>query len=134
LADPTEATILCADLNTPGEDLAYDPEPDPSLLRPDQIVSRVEWNDDPDAPPVIDRRPTRLLHSAGLVDAARYLGVPWQATTGPPGEAGRRIDAFRVSQRALPALVDYRVCNGTLTSTLSDHYPIELQVNCAALL
>jgi hypothetical protein len=47
---------------------------------------------------------SRRLDGRFLIDAARHLDVAWQATTGPLGQADRRIDAFRVSSRVLPAL------------------------------
>lgn len=42
--------------------------------------------------------PHNLLRRAGLVEAARFLGGPWQPTAGHMGTDGpRRIDGFRLS-------------------------------------
>src|SRR5690606_11135181 len=128
LADATRATILAADWNTIGEDLAYDPEPDWSALAPDRLPRHLRWQDDPTAPPSADRRASALLSRAGLHDAARAIGASWQPTSGLE-DAPRRIDAFRVSAPVLPALAGYEVIDTAVTRRLSDHLPIVLRLD-----
>jgi endonuclease/exonuclease/phosphatase family metal-dependent hydrolase len=122
-------TIVAADWNCVPEDPRYDPEPDLSSLHPEKVLHHIVWNQDS---PVVDRRPAQLLHMAGLVDAARHLGVPWQPTGGHrAGDIPRRLDGFRVSEWALRALVGYRVIDTEWAMTLSDHLPIELTLDTA---
>jgi hypothetical protein len=126
LGDPDQATIVAADWNCTGEN---DPEPDWSLLKPHQVVRRALWHDDPTQPPQLDRRPSHVLHRAGLVDVTRHLNQPWQPTT----IDNLRADAFRASRLALPAVVDYDVLHTQQTAPLSNHHPIWTTIDCSRL-
>jgi endonuclease/exonuclease/phosphatase family metal-dependent hydrolase len=135
LATSEHATIVAGDWNTIGENPRYDPEPDLSTLSVAERIHHVAWPADPNQPPLVDRRPARLLTDAGLTDIASSLGIPWQPTTGHLGrEPRRRIDAFRVSSPVLPAVTDYEVLDTPLTRTLSDHVPIRMVIDGDALL
>jgi endonuclease/exonuclease/phosphatase family metal-dependent hydrolase len=125
LGDPEYNTIVGADWNCPGTD---DPEPDWASLRPDEIVRRAMWSDDPDQPPKIDRRPAHVLHRAGLVDVAQYLKRPWRATT----IDRLRVDGFRVSRDVLDAVLDYGVFDGG-DMFLSNHFPVWMTLDRSAL-
>jgi hypothetical protein len=120
LGDPRQHTIIAADWNCPGEDPSYDPDPDWLLLDDHEVARRALWNDDPIQPLTVDRRPARLLHQAGLIDVARHLKRPWQAST----FNGDRFDAFRASTCVLPTVVDCGVLDAEAHMRLSDHYPI----------
>lgn len=129
LADPARATIVAADWNTIGDDAGYDTEPDWSRLPSHLLFRHVAWDDDPGATPRADRRPTALLTRAGLSDAAHRLDAGWQATAGyEPADVERRIDAFRVSARVIPALAGYEVVDSPAVRGLSDHLPIVLRL------
>jgi endonuclease/exonuclease/phosphatase family metal-dependent hydrolase len=126
--------LVGADWNCLGDDPWYDPEPDWSALPIERQLHHVRWSDDPNQPPKGDRRPTQYLTRAGLTDAAPHLDIPWQATAGHIGiDIPRRIDAFRVSPTALPALVGYEVLDSPTTRRLSAHLPIQLTIDPAVL-
>ena len=60
--------------------------------------------------------------------------VPWQPTAGHMGtDIPRRIDAFRACQQTVPAVVGYEVVDSTTTRSLSDHLPIKITIDRAAL-
>jgi endonuclease/exonuclease/phosphatase family metal-dependent hydrolase len=129
-AKPGIPTVIAADRNCLGEDLAYDPEPDWTLLPPEEREYHIMWRTDPTEPPRADRRPSQLLHRAGLTDAACHLRVPWQPTAGHrPGDLPRRIDGFWLTATALPALRDYRVHDSPEARRLSDHLPVEIELD-----
>lgn len=117
LADPDQATVFCADMNSLG---VNDPEPDWTQLHPESKVWRhVYWTDSPQAERRADRRPAELLHRSGLHDAATYLQAPWQATGGHwPGDMPRRLDAIWTTRPE--ALRHYQVIGTPLARELSD--------------
>lgn len=136
LGNPSVVTFLGADFNAPAAEPAlpgqnrryYDPEPyenqRPGL--PHQLY-QVVWNDDPTAPPVVDRRATEQLRRAGLVDVAWYLHSPWTPTTGhhpadPHGD--RRIDGWRASAAALQHVNTIEVAD----TEHSDHREVTITV------
>jgi len=87
-----------------------------------------------------DRRPGDVLWAGGLHDAAAVLRAPWQPTAGHyPGDrygvAGisRRIDAIRVSPHLLGALRAYHVTDTELTRQASDHLPVTVEYDPAAV-
>ena len=132
LDDPTQATIIAGDWNSFGADEDYDPEPDWSTLPPNKVWRHVRWSDDPHAPLRADRRPTELLRRSGLHDAAVHLNALWQPTGGhTDGGLPRRLDAFWTTRpRALHA---YSVIDTPVTRQLSDHLPIQIDLDPAAL-
>jgi hypothetical protein len=134
LGNPSMVTFLGADFNTPGSELAvpgqpgrfYDPEPyagqKPGLAHQ---LYQVQWNEDPDAEPIVDRRATETLRRAGLVDVAWHLRSPWMPTTGhhPADPHGsRRIDGWRASAAGLDRVDSITVAE----TTHSDHREVEL--------
>lgn len=132
LDDPGQATVIAADWNCFGADEAYDPEPDWSTLPPRKVWRHVRWSDDPNTPPRADRRPTELLRRCGLHDAAAHLRAPWQATGGHMGDdLSRRLDAFWTTRPQ--ALRGYRVIESPAALRLSDHLPIRVDFDPAAL-
>ena len=87
-----------------------------------------------------DRRPGDVLWAGGLHDAAAVLHAPWQPTAGHYcgdryGVAGisRRIDAIRVSPHLLGALRAYHVTDTELTRQASDHLPVTVEYDPAAV-
>lgn len=132
LDDPGQASVIAGDWNTFGADSTYDPEPQWSKLRHGKLWRHIRWDDDPDAPPQADRRPAQLLHRSGLHDAAPYLRAPWQATGGHLGDdMPRRLDAFWTTRPQ--ALRGYRVIDTPATRLLSDHLPIQIDLDTTAL-
>jgi hypothetical protein len=117
------------DRNVIGRERDYDPEPDLSLLPPDQVVRRALWTDDPAAPLVVDRRPSDVLWRAGLWDAALEMGERWQPTADFGVEGGRRIDGFHVTTPVLPATFRYEVHDTPELRELSDHVPVSLTLD-----
>jgi endonuclease/exonuclease/phosphatase family metal-dependent hydrolase len=64
------------------------------------------------------------------------LDAPWQATIGHwPGESygPRRIDAVRVNGRMLPALRRHEVVDTEPTRLASDHLPVVVTIDPAAI-
>ena len=132
LGDPKIATVIGGDWNLLCADESYDPEPDWARLRPDKAWRHVLWQDDPHAPHRTDRRPAQLLQRSGFVDAAPYLGVPWQPTSGHTGrDMARRRDAFWINRPS--ALRAYRVLAPPAARPLSDHLPILVDLDPDAL-
>jgi endonuclease/exonuclease/phosphatase family metal-dependent hydrolase len=88
----------------------------------------------------VDRRPGDVLWAGGLHDAAAVLRAPWRPTAGHHpddryGVAGvsRRIDAIRVTGHLLDALRAYHVTDTELTRQASDHLPVTVEYDPAAL-
>jgi endonuclease/exonuclease/phosphatase family metal-dependent hydrolase len=132
LAHPDHATVIAGDWNSLGVDPGYDPEPDWTLLRPDKIWRHVRWNEDPDAQQVADRRPAQLLRRSRMWDAAPHLGTPWQPTGGhADGDLPRRPDAFWTTRPQ--ALRGYHVIDTPAARPLSDHLPIQVDLDPSAL-
>jgi hypothetical protein len=101
-----------------------------------ELMHQIAWSDDADAPPRVDRRSTEVLRRCGLHDAAAILNAPWQPTTGhwPGGRfPNRRIDAIRVNEWVLPALREHRVVDTDLTRAASDHLPVVVTLDPAAV-
>jgi len=87
-----------------------------------------------------DRRPGDVLWAGGLHDAAAVLRAPWQPTAGHHPDdryagAGisRRIDAVRVTTHLLGALRAYHVTDTDLTRQASDHLPVTVEYDPAAV-
>lgn len=87
-----------------------------------------------------DRRPGDVLWAGGLHDAAAVLRAPWQPTVGHHphdryGVAGisRRIDAIRVTGNVLGALRACHVTDTDLTRRASDHLPVTVEYDPAAV-
>ncbi|MFF4344932.1 endonuclease/exonuclease/phosphatase family protein [Kitasatospora sp. NPDC001540] len=89
-----------------------------------------------------DRRPTEVLLRGGFtVDAAAHLGVPWEATVGywedgrgdpdPWGE--RRIDLVLATRPVVGAVAGYRIHRSEAARNASDHLPVVVDVDPAAL-
>jgi endonuclease/exonuclease/phosphatase family metal-dependent hydrolase len=132
LDDPGQATVIAGDWNSFGADATYDPEPDWSRLPSHKIWRHLRWNDDPDTPPQVDRRPTELLRRSGLHDAAVHLRAPWQATGGHMDtDLLRRLDACWTTRPQ--ALVDYEVIDTPVARLLSDHFAIRVGLAPGAL-
>jgi endonuclease/exonuclease/phosphatase family metal-dependent hydrolase len=132
VGDPAHATIIAADWNAFGANEVYDREPDWSRLPPRKVWRHASWTDDPDAPLRVDRRATQLLHRSGLRDAAPYLNAPWQPTGGHvSGDMPRRLDAFWTNRP--DALLSYEVLHTPQLVGLSDHLPIRVELDPAAL-
>jgi hypothetical protein len=133
LGDPETITFLGADFNAPSAEPAlpdqgrpfYDPEPyhgqPPGL--PQQLY-QVTWDDNPDAPPVVDRRAMERLRRGGLVDVAWYLRIPWTPTTGHHADPHgyRRIDGWRASAAALDLVTAHQVA----ATDHSDHREVTI--------
>jgi endonuclease/exonuclease/phosphatase family metal-dependent hydrolase len=88
----------------------------------------------------VDRRPGDVLWAGGLHDAAAVLRAPWRPTVGHhPGDrygvagVSRRIDAIRVTEHLLDALRAYHVTDTELTRQASDHLPVTVEYDPAAL-
>jgi hypothetical protein len=145
LGNPEVPTLLGGDFNAAGAEPAldtsgaegsdasgfYDPEPyrdqEPGAAHQ---LHQVLWDDDPHAPPRLDRRALERLRRAGLVDVAWHLRVPWQPTTGyHPADPhrDRRPDGWRASAAALPHITGYRVED----DIGSDHRPVTITVDVA---
>ncbi|SEP54281.1 endonuclease/exonuclease/phosphatase family protein [Amycolatopsis saalfeldensis] len=136
LGNPNLVTFLGADFNAAGREPAlpgqhgsfYDPEPyhDQQRGLPHQQF-QVEWNDDPDAEPLLDRRALERARRAGLVDIAHHLGVSWRRTSGHhPGDphGDRRPDGWRGSVAALPLVTHYQVDE----TADSDHALVSIRI------
>lgn len=140
LGDPATVTFLGADFNSPSAEPAlpgqdrrfYDPEPyqDQPPGMPHHLY-QVTWNDDPHAPPVVDRRAMEHLRRAGLVDVAWHLRKPWASASGhhPTDPHGlRRVDGWRASAAALELVCDYFVAD----TAHSDHREVTIEVQLLA--
>jgi endonuclease/exonuclease/phosphatase family metal-dependent hydrolase len=87
-----------------------------------------------------DRTAGQVLVDGGLTDAAAALQAPWQATCGHyPGDGygsqgiRRRIDAIRVTRPVVPALRSHQVTDTPLARTASDHLPVSVSYDPAAI-
>jgi endonuclease/exonuclease/phosphatase family metal-dependent hydrolase len=88
----------------------------------------------------VDRTAGEVLWAGGLHDAAAALRAPWQATAGhhPDDAYGvrgvrRRIDGIRVTPEVLPALRAHQVTDTNLTRRASDHLPVTVEYDPAAI-
>ncbi len=92
-------------------------------VQPDRIGRRIRRQ-------LADRQQTKnLLRGGYMVDAAAYLGAPWQPTVGhwedgrgdpdPWGE--RRIDLILATRPVAPALTEYGVLDSEFALAGSDH-------------
>jgi hypothetical protein len=87
-----------------------------------------------------DRAAGEALWAGGLHDAAAVLRAPWQPTAGHYlGDAyaargiRRRIDGVRVTPEVVPALRAHRVTDTGLTRRASDHLPVTVEYEPAAI-
>ena len=87
-----------------------------------------------------DRAAGEALWAGGLHDAAAVLRAPWQPTAGHyRGDAyaargiRRRIDGVRVTPEVVPALCAHRVTDTGLTRRASDHLPVTVEYEPAAI-
>lgn len=136
LGNLAAVTFLGADFNAAGAEPAlagqdgpfYDPEPyqDQRPGLPHQLY-QVAWQDDPEAPPVVDRRALERLRRAGLVDVAWHLRAPWTPTSGHHGidpHGSRRPDGWRASAGAVDLVTDLAVAS----TGHSDHREVTISV------
>lgn len=138
------AGVLGGDFNNIGADRSprggfYDPDPFAALPWDRQWLFQCEWAEDTavaDGGHRADRGPGHVLRRAGLVDAAAVLDVPWEPTAGHRGggiHPARRIDGIRVSAGLVPALRSHRVVRTAQTVEASDHLPVVVELDPAAL-
>lgn len=84
-----------------------------------------------------DREPGDVLYAGGLRDAAAALNAPWKTTVGhwPEGDpyGQRRIDAVRVTEEMVGALRAYAVVDSELALSASDHLPVLIDYDPAAI-
>jgi endonuclease/exonuclease/phosphatase family metal-dependent hydrolase len=137
---PPQPMLLGGDMNTvsaarlPGPDgtpVWYDPDPYQSGWFGD-LVYQCDWRYESDGSRVwwADRRPSDVLISGGLHDAAATVRAPWQATTGHhPADAfgqraHRRIDQVYASDDMRDRLVGHEVIDTPLARQASDHLPV----------
>jgi endonuclease/exonuclease/phosphatase family metal-dependent hydrolase len=108
----------------------------------DDMIYQCEWDYDADGRRQhrADRRPGDVLFAGGLHDAAAVLRAPWQPTVGHHpddryGVAGihRRIDAIRVSRPVAGALRAYHVTDTDQARQASDHLPVTVEYDPAAV-
>jgi endonuclease/exonuclease/phosphatase family metal-dependent hydrolase len=108
----------------------------------DDMIYQCEWDYDEAGQRRhrADRRPGDVLWAGGLHDAAAALRAPWQPTAGHHpsdryGVAGvsRRIDAIRVSRHVLGALRAYHVTSTEQARQASDHLPVTVEYDPAAV-
>ena len=145
--------LVGADWNTESADRVFDQMTDRWVLYEPRdpyegvpwfadMIYQCEWDYDENGQRRYraDRRPGDVLWAGGLHDAAAVLHAPWQPTAGHyPGDrygaAGisRRIDAIRVSPHLLGALRAYHVTDTDLTRQASDHLPVTVEYDPAAV-
>jgi endonuclease/exonuclease/phosphatase family metal-dependent hydrolase len=146
--------LIGADWNAESADLvAAGAAGPPVLYEPGDPFAGVPWRADmihqccvePDAESGtsrhrVDRTAGQVLVAGGLTDAAAALGAPWQATCGHyPGDGYgsqgimRRIDAIRVTRQVVPALRSHQVTDTTLARSASDHLPVSVSYDPAAI-
>lgn len=119
----------------------YDPDPYAGLGRQwhGDLVYQAVWGYDDRGHRWwrADRDPGEALYSGGLRDAAPALDAPWQATVGhwPIGDpyGPRRIDAIRATPDVVPALRHHEVTTTGFTLTTSDHLPVTVIYDPAAI-
>lgn len=108
----------------------------------DDLVHQCEWDYDEQGRRRhrVDRTAGDVLWAGGLHDAAAVLRAPWQATVGhrrddPYGARGvrRRIDGVRATPEVIPALRAHRVTDTDLTRRASDHLPVTVEYEPAAI-
>jgi endonuclease/exonuclease/phosphatase family metal-dependent hydrolase len=108
----------------------------------DDMIYQCEWDYDEAGQRRhrADRRAGDVLWAGGLHDAAAVLRAPWQPTAGHHpsdryGVAGvsRRIDAIRVTRHLLGALRAYHVTDTPLARETSDHLPVTVEYDPAAV-
>jgi len=108
----------------------------------DDLVHQCEWDYDEQGRRRhrVDRTAGDVLWAGGLHDAAAVLRAPWQATVGhhrddPYRAHGvrRRIDGVRVTPEVIPALRTHRVTDTDLTRRASDHLPVTVEYEPAAI-
>lgn len=153
LAAPSSesALLIGADWNTQSADRVWDEaaeswvlhEPDdPYSGRPwsPEMIYQCDWAYDERGQRRhwVDRHPGDVLWSGGLHDAAAVLGVAAQPTVGHfPGDRyakiSRRIDGVRVSPHLLDALRAHHVTDTELTRQASDHLPVTVEYDPAAV-
>jgi endonuclease/exonuclease/phosphatase family metal-dependent hydrolase len=145
--------LIGADWNTESADrvwdeaagrwVLYEPrDPYQGVAWTDDMIYQCEWEYDERGERRFwaDRRPGDVLWAGGLHDAAAVLRAPWQATVGhhPSDRYGavgvhRRIDAIRVTRHVLAALRAYHVTDTELTRQASDHLPVTVEYDPAAI-
>ena len=145
--------LVGADWNTESADRVFDQMTDRWVLYEPRdpyesapwfadLIYQCEWDYDENGQRRYwaDRRPGDVLWAGGLHDVAAVLHAPWQPTAGHyPGDrygaAGisRRIDAIRVSPHLLGALRAYHVTDTELTRQASDHLPVSVEYDPAAV-
>jgi hypothetical protein len=126
-----------------GRQVLYEPrDPYEGAKWFDDMIYQCEWDYDADGERQhrADRRPGDVLFAGGLHDAAAVLRAPWQPTAGHYpydryGVAGihRRIDAIRVSRDLAGALRAYHVTDTGLARQASDHLPVTVEYDPAAI-
>jgi endonuclease/exonuclease/phosphatase family metal-dependent hydrolase len=126
-----------------GRRVLYEPrDPYQGVPWMDDMIYQCEWDYDErgERRYRADRRPGDVLWAGGLHDAAAVLRAPWQPTVGHHphdryGTAGisRRIDAVRVTRPVLGALRAYHVTDTELTRSASDHLPVTVEYEPAAV-
>ncbi|MGH3273466.1 MAG: endonuclease/exonuclease/phosphatase family protein [Streptosporangiaceae bacterium] len=145
--------LIGADWNTESADrvrdeatgrwVLYEPaDPYAGLPWMDDMIYQCEWDYDESGQRRhwADRRPGDVLWAGGLHDAAAALRAPWRPTIGHyPGDRygavgiARRIDAIRVTRHVLPALRAYHLTDTELTRQASDHLPVTVEYDPAAV-
>lgn len=87
-----------------------------------------------------DRHPGDVLFAGGLHDAAAVLRAPWEPTVGHHPDDGygrrgirRRIDGIRVTGAVTGALREYHVASDELARQASDHLPVTVDYQPAAI-
>ncbi|MFD9966157.1 endonuclease/exonuclease/phosphatase family protein [Amycolatopsis sp. NPDC058986] len=119
-----------------------DPYVQPGIRWHSDFVYQCTWDYDEDGRRhwQADRRPGEILAAGGLRDAAAVLNVtPWQPTTGHwRGDAAdpypqRRIDRVHCTADVVSALRGYEVGDTELARTASDHLPVVVDLDPAAI-
>jgi hypothetical protein len=146
-------TLIGADWNGESADRIRDPatgrwelyEPGDPYAGVDwfeDLVHQCEWDYDEQGRRRhrVDRTAGDVLWAGGLHDAAAVLRAPWQPTAGHHrGDAygahgvKRRIDGVRVTAEVVPALRAHRVTDTGLTRRASDHLPVTVEYDPAAI-
>jgi endonuclease/exonuclease/phosphatase family metal-dependent hydrolase len=144
--------LVGADWNTESADRVPGPDGRWELYEPrdpydgvawfDDLIYQCEWDYDARGQRQhrADRRPGDVLWAGGLHDAAAVLGVPWQPTAGHHPEdrygiagVSRRIDAIRVTRHVTGALRACHVTDTELSRAASDHLPVTVDYEPAAV-
>jgi endonuclease/exonuclease/phosphatase family metal-dependent hydrolase len=117
----------------------YDPDPYADSAWYPDLVYQTVWGYDEHGRRWhrADREPGEVLYAGGLRDAAAVLDQPWEPTVGhwksdnPFGD--RRIDGIRITGRVIPALRHVEVTRTELAISASDHLPVTITYDTAAL-